>query len=168
MMGKRRTRIPVACQTALATAPAVPVMPISPTPLMPRAFTWGSCSSIVSASSDGTSAFNLDVILREVGVHRPTGTPVHDGILMERERHAPDHAAQELAAHEMRVDDPPRGEDADDTRDADLTEIGIDLDLGEDRAVRMHGIGGLRRRIRGTLAACFDLPPARRGRESRL
>ena len=32
---------PVACQTALATAPAEPVMPISPTPLMPSAFTCG-------------------------------------------------------------------------------------------------------------------------------
>src|SRR5439155_1303737 len=56
-IGKRRTRMPVACQTALATAPALPVMPISPTPLMPSAFTCGSCSSTVITSSGGTSAF---------------------------------------------------------------------------------------------------------------
>src|SRR4029077_18767955 len=56
VIGKRRTRTPVACHTALAIAPAVPVMPISPTPLIPSAFTCGSCSSIRMASSDGTSA----------------------------------------------------------------------------------------------------------------
>ena len=38
-IGNRRTRVPVACQTALAMAPTVPVMPISPTPLMPSALT---------------------------------------------------------------------------------------------------------------------------------
>jgi hypothetical protein len=38
-IGKRRTRTPVACHTALAIAPAVPVIPISPTPLTPSAFT---------------------------------------------------------------------------------------------------------------------------------
>jgi hypothetical protein len=35
VIGNLRTRTPVACQTAFATAPAVPVIPISPTPLMP-------------------------------------------------------------------------------------------------------------------------------------
>src|SRR5712671_1100953 len=39
VIGNWRTRIPVACHTALATAPAVPVIPISPTPLMPSALT---------------------------------------------------------------------------------------------------------------------------------
>src|SRR6266404_4333250 len=34
-IGNRRRRTPVACQTAFATAPAEPVTPISPTPLMP-------------------------------------------------------------------------------------------------------------------------------------
>src|SRR5262249_16305207 len=57
LIGKRRTRIPVACQTALAMAPALPVMPISPTPLTPSALTCGSCSSTVMTSSGGTSAF---------------------------------------------------------------------------------------------------------------
>ena len=44
--------------------------------------------------------------------------------------------------------------------DADLTEIGIDLDLGEHRAVRMHGIVRLRRRVSGALAAGVDLGKA--------
>src|ERR1700722_2937782 len=56
-MGNWRMRIPVACQTALATAPAVPVIPISPTPLMPSALTYGSFSSTRMASIEGTSAF---------------------------------------------------------------------------------------------------------------
>src|SRR5712671_2181904 len=56
-IGNRRRRTPVACQTAFATAPAEPVTPISPTPLMPSALTCGSCSSIMSASRLGTSAF---------------------------------------------------------------------------------------------------------------
>src|ERR1700735_3668291 len=57
VIGNLRTRTPVACQTALATAPAVPVIPISPTPLVPRAFTCASCSSTRIASREGTSAF---------------------------------------------------------------------------------------------------------------
>lgn len=38
-IGKWRTRLPVACQIALPMAPTVPTMPISPTPLIPNAFT---------------------------------------------------------------------------------------------------------------------------------
>ena len=70
LIGKRRTRMPVACQTALATAPAVPVMPISPTPLMPSALTCGSCSSTRIASSEGTSAFTGTWYSARFGVHR--------------------------------------------------------------------------------------------------
>ena len=57
----------------------------------------------------------------------------------------------------MRIDDPARRESADQAGDADLAEIRIDLDLGEHSAMGMHGIGGLRRRVRGALAAGFDL-----------
>ena len=38
-----------------------------------------------------------------------------------------------------------------------MTEIRIDLDFGENGAVRMHGIGGLRGRVGGALAAGIDL-----------
>jgi len=34
-----------------------------------------------------------------------------------------------------------------------LVKIGIDLDLGEHGSMRMHGVDGLRRRVRGALAA---------------
>jgi hypothetical protein len=98
-----------------------------------------------------------DVVLAEIGVHRTAGARVHDGLLMQRERHAPDHAAIELAAHHARIDDPSRGEGADQAGHAHLPEIGIDLDLGEHRAVRMHGVARLRGRIGRALAATLDL-----------
>src|SRR6202040_4187934 len=40
---------------------------------------------------------------------------------------------------------------------ADLPEVGIDRDLREDGAVRVHGVGGLRGRIGGALAPSLDL-----------
>src|SRR4051812_32246093 len=39
-IGRSRIRLPVAWKTAFATAAAVPTLPSSPKPLMPRAFTW--------------------------------------------------------------------------------------------------------------------------------
>src|SRR5207247_10310337 len=54
----RRTRTPAAWWTALATAAAVPTMPISPIPFTPTAGSrWGSSSSIHTASMLSTSAY---------------------------------------------------------------------------------------------------------------
>ena len=53
----------------------------------------------------------------------------------------------------------PGGERADQPGHADLAEIGIDLDLGEHRAVRVHGIVRLRRGIGRALAAAPRPPP---------
>lgn len=55
-MGSCRCRVPVACQTALAIAAAVPTMPISPRPLIPVGLT-SSGSSTQSTSISGTSAW---------------------------------------------------------------------------------------------------------------
>ena len=41
-----------------------------------------------------------DVVLRKIGVQRPAGAAVHDSLLVQGKRHAPDHAAQELTAHQ--------------------------------------------------------------------
>src|SRR6202023_586149 len=71
-----------------------------------------------------------------------------------------DHAAIDLAAHEVGIDDPSRRERADQAGDADLTQIRIDLDLGEHRAMRMHGVVRLRRRVRSALAAGLALREA--------
>src|SRR5882724_12574175 len=77
-------------------------------------------------------------------------------MLMESERHAPDHAAVVLAAHQPRVDDPPGCEGADEARDPGLAEIGVDLDLCEDCAMRMHSISFPCDLVGCTLAAAFD------------
>ena len=76
---------------------------------------------------------------------------------MQCERHAPNHSATELAAHQTRIDDPSGSEGADQTGHAHLPEIGIDLDLGEHGAMRMHGVGRLRRLIGCARATALDL-----------
>ena len=43
-------------------------------------------------------------------------------LFMQRERDAPDHAAEQLAPDEARIDDAPRRERADQARHADLAE----------------------------------------------
>src|SRR6476646_11440966 len=82
-----------------------------------------------------------DVVFGEVRVDDPAGTAVADGLLVKRERYAPDHPAIDLAADHTRIAHTARRKCATKTGDAYLTEIGIDRDLGENGAVRMHGIG---------------------------
>jgi toxin HigB-1 len=62
--------------------------------------------------------------------------------------------------HQARIDDASCGETTDQARDADLAKIRVDLDLGENSALRMHGVGGLRRKVGGAQAAGFDLRQA--------
>jgi hypothetical protein len=73
---------------------------------------------------------------------------------------APDHTAVILAAHQPRIDDPSGGKGADHAGNADLTEVGIDLHFGEHRAMCVHGIGLLRYRVGGGVAAPLDLRKA--------
>jgi hypothetical protein len=80
-----------------------------------------------------------NVVLGQICVHRTAGPRIHDGLLMKRERHAPNHSAAELAAHQTRIDDASGSEGADQAADAHLSEFGVDL--GKDRAMRMHGMG---------------------------
>src|SRR6516165_8033951 len=161
VIGNRRTRTPVACHTALATAPAEPVIPISPTPLMPSAFTCGSCSSIRMASSDGTSAFTgMWYSARFAFMTRPERGSSKQGRFIEREGDTPDHAAVVLAAHEPRVDDGAGRESADQTRRPDLPQLRVNLHLGEHGAMRVHGIGLLREWISAGAAVSLDLGKA--------
>src|ERR1700759_2907088 len=78
-------------------------------------------------------------------------------IALQRKRYAPDHSAKILAPHQMRVDDAASSEGADHAGDADLAEIGVDLDLRKDGAVRAHRVGGLRGGIHRAAAAGVDL-----------
>src|SRR4051794_8652430 len=57
VIGKSRTRFPVAWKTALAIAAAVPTSPISPIPFTPIGFTIESFSSTKIISMSCTSAF---------------------------------------------------------------------------------------------------------------
>src|SRR5262245_30982687 len=56
VIGRSRTRMPVAWCTALAIAAAVPTMPSSPMPLDPIGLTYGSSSRTQSTSIEPTSA----------------------------------------------------------------------------------------------------------------
>ena len=58
-----------------------------------------------------------------------------------------------------------RGKGADHAGDADLAEIRIDFHFREDRAMRVHGVVRLRRRIRRAGAAGFDLLEAGAGED---
>ena len=80
------------------------------------------------------------MVLAEIWVHRAAGAWVHDGMLMQSERYAPNHTAVVLAAHQPRIDDPAGREGADETGGADLPQLGVDFDLGENCPVRMHGV----------------------------
>ena len=93
------------------------------------------------------------VVFAEVGVHGPPGARIHDGLFVQREADAPDHPAVILARHQPRIDDAPGREGADEPRAADLPEVGVDLHLGEDRAVGMRRIGVAARAGRALAAA---------------
>jgi len=56
VMGSSRTRLPVACQMAFATAAATPTTPISPTPFTPSGLTISSCSFTKITSMSRMSA----------------------------------------------------------------------------------------------------------------
>src|SRR5262249_59042816 len=86
-----------------------------------------------------------------------TGRKLADGALIQCERHAPDQAAVILALHQPGVDDPPGGERAHEARHPDLAEIGVDLDLCEDRTMRMHRVSLLCGRVRRALALPLHL-----------
>src|SRR3977135_4011321 len=55
------------------------------------------------------------MVLAKVRVHHAAGATVDDGVLMQGERHPPDHAAKILAPHEARIDHPTGREGADET-----------------------------------------------------
>src|ERR1700730_14707505 len=100
------------------------------------------------------------MIFGEIGGHDAPGPSIDDRLLVERKGYAPDHAAVILAADQARIDHAAGREGTDETRRADLAEIRIDLDLSEDRPVRMHGVSRLRRRVGGARAAALDFGEA--------
>ena len=67
----------------------------------------------------------------EVVVEEVAELAVHDALLVQRHREAHGHAADELRARGLRVDDAADGEDAEHARDADLAGVDVDAHLGE-------------------------------------
>jgi hypothetical protein len=122
VIGNLRTRMPVACQMALATAPAVPVMPILDQNRFERRHI----------------GVHRNMVLGQVSVHRTARARIDYGLLAQRERYTPDHAAIVLTPRQARIDDPSSGEGADQARRANLPDLGIAFDLGEDCAMRFR------------------------------
>jgi hypothetical protein len=73
------------------------------------------------------------MILGDVGVHNAAEPMIDQRLLVQCHADAPHHASQGLAGRGLGVQDPPGGDRADDTRDADYAELFVDLYLGKDR-----------------------------------
>src|SRR6266576_133541 len=80
-----------------------------------------------------------DRIFREVRVRNTSAAGIHHRMLHQRHTDAADHAADTLAASDLRIDDTPGAIGADDASHARLAEIRIDGDFHEHRAEGMHG-----------------------------
>jgi hypothetical protein len=105
VIGSSRARTPVACQTAFATAPAA-----GDTDFTDALYSKSIHVRVVFLDQDrfesGNVGIHANAVLGQIGVHGAARTEVHDGVLMQCERHDQNHAAVELAAHQTRVDDP--------------------------------------------------------------
>ena len=89
MIGKSRTRLPVAWKTALAIAAATPTMPISPRPLTPSGLT----IVVVLVDEDHLDVVDVGVdrhvVLGEVVVHEAAEAVVDHALLVQRHADAP-------------------------------------------------------------------------------
>ena len=105
VIGRSRTLRPVAWKMALAMAAGVPTMPISPRPLAPHR------ARLVVALVDEDHldllhvSVNRHVVLGEVVVHEAAERVVELGLLRQRRTQRHHHAAQDLTARRLGVDD---------------------------------------------------------------
>jgi hypothetical protein len=137
----------------LAIAAAAPTMPISPIPLAPAGPMFGSSSLIQRASMLPTSALTGMWVLGQVVVEVVAELAVEDAFLVQRHRHAPNHAADELGAGQLGVHDLAGGEDSEHPRDADFPAVHVDPHLGELGAERVPRQWLLRADLVGVVAA---------------
>ena len=160
MTGRSRTRTPVAWCTALATAAAVPTMPISPIPLLPIGVDVRVVLVEPVRVDVGDVGAGGDVVLGEVVVDHVAEARVEHALLVQCHGQAHGHAADELRPGGARVDDPAGGEHAEQPRHPDLAGVAVDVRLGELGAERVHGVplGG-----RVLLGAAVGARPRRRG-----
>ena len=71
------------------------------------------------------------MVLGEVVVEVVAELAVHDALLLQRHPEAQGHAADELGARGLRVDDAADREHAEHAREPDLAAVGVDADLDE-------------------------------------
>jgi hypothetical protein len=74
------------------------------------------------------------MIIGDVGIDDAAEPVIDQRFLVQRHTDTPDHAAQDLAARGLRVQDAPCGNRADDARDADHAELLVNLHLDEEFA----------------------------------
>ncbi len=71
------------------------------------------------------------VVFGDVGVHDAAETVVDHGLLVQCHADAPHHAAEDLAACRLRVQDAPGRDRIDDAHDADDADLLVHFHLGE-------------------------------------
>lgn len=134
VIGSERTRFPVALETALAMAAAVPNLPDA-------LHAGGIDVRILLLDEEQLDRRDVrvrgQVIVGEVAGRDAPEVLVVDGVLLQSHPDAPHHAAHELAAREPRVQDPPAGEDTDQPLDPHVAEVGIDQHFDE---LRTEGV----------------------------
>jgi hypothetical protein len=162
VIGSERMRRPVAWYTALAIAAAVPGSPISPTP-----FGADRGERVGFADEDDLHVGHVGVdgneVVGEGGVRDPARSGVGDGLLEQRLADAADGAADDLAAGQLLVEDPPSVDHRHDARDAKQAELGVDADLdelGREGARQRHaGVLGVGRRALAVRCQFVEAPP---------
>ena len=87
------------------------------------------------------------VVFGNIGVHDAAEMVIDQRLLVQRHADAPHHAAHDLAARRLGVEDAPGRDRVDDAGDADHAELFVDLHLGEDRRMGVAGIGAAARRF---------------------
>jgi hypothetical protein len=79
------------------------------------------------------------MVFGQIVIHYPTKPEVVRSDFMQRETNAPNHAADELAARSLSIQNPSCAEHAGHSRNVNLPQVRIHVDLSELRAERKHG-----------------------------
>ena len=147
-IGSSRTRRPVAWNTAFAIAAADTDLADLADALDAERIDDVVVTSTNSTVTSGASAFTgTRYSPRLFAAHLP-GPRVHLVALEQRLADAPEHAAHQLAARELRVEHPAGREHAEHPADPDEPEIRVDGDLGELGAERQQPVRRVQRRRR--------------------
>ena len=157
-----------ASTTALITAGAAAIVPVSPTPLTPNGFV-GLGLSVRSSSYDGSSAADGHEVRDEVR-RLQVAVLVVDALLVERRRDALRDPAVHLPVDDQRVDDRADVVDRDVADEPRVARLGVDLDdrrVGAARPREVRRVVG-RRRLEARLHPVGEVVRRERGPGGRL